>query len=203
MSSKEFKMNALNRIKFNLLNVFIFCIVYFSFYLITFQVIYYFDFYSIEVEKLCLIIYCFLTILLGFGNKNYFLKIARNEVTSCKELFIHSNNFLLYFIMIFLFSLFVSLWSLLFVIPGIIAYLAYSMIFYIKIDNPGMKLLDVFKRSKLIMKGNKTNLLCLFFSFIGWFILSLFTYGFLIIFIYPYMQISFALFYDKIKNNIK
>ena len=71
----------------------------------------------------------------------------------------------------------VTLWSLLLVIPGIIAAYRYSMAFYIMDDNPSIDIMEAIRQSKSMMQGNKGRLFCLHLSFIGWAILSLFTCG--------------------------
>lgn len=68
----------------------------------------------------------------------------------------------------FLRSLFVLLWSMLLVVPGIIAGYRYSMADYILYKNPEMKAMDALRESKMRMQGRKWRLFCLEFSFIGW-----------------------------------
>lgn len=69
-------------------------------------------------------------------------------------------------------NLFVALWSLLFVIPGIIAAYRYSQSFYILIDNPDMRIKDIVNESKRMMRSNILKIFCLDFSFIGWDLLA-------------------------------
>lgn len=96
--------------------------------------------------------------------------------------------------------LFVWLWSLLFVIPGIVKTYAYSMQFYILADCPNVTAKDSLKLSMRMMKGNKGKLFVLHLSFIGWLILSAFTFGILYIFyVGPYIQQSVANFYLEVK----
>jgi uncharacterized membrane protein len=76
-------------------------------------------------------------------------------------------------------SLFIFLWSLLFIIPGIIAAYRYSIVPFILIDNPDMSAGDAIDYSKLLMHGNKWRLFCLEFSFNGWDILCMLTFGIL------------------------
>lgn len=72
----------------------------------------------------------------------------------------------------FLQALYVLLWTLLFIIPGIIAALRYAMTPYILAENPEMEAGEAIDRSKTLMDGNKWRLFCLGFSFIGWTILA-------------------------------
>ena len=69
-------------------------------------------------------------------------------------------------------AVFVFLWMLLFIIPGIIAALRYSMTNYILAENPEMGAMEAIDRSKELMDGNKWRFFCLGFSFIGWHILA-------------------------------
>ena len=67
-----------------------------------------------------------------------------------------------------LITLKVIAWSLLFVIPGIVAAYRYSMATYIMAENPGMQATEAIERSKALMDGRKGDLFCLDLSFIGW-----------------------------------
>lgn len=90
-------------------------------------------------------------------------------------------------------DVFTALWSLLFVIPGIVKYYEYRMIPYILAENPGMQREDVFQISKEMMRGHKWNLFVLDLSFIGWSLLSAMTCGILgVFFVNPYMQTTYA-----------
>jgi len=99
--------------------------------------------------------------------------------------------------------IFTFLWSLLFIIPGIIKALAYSMTPYIIAENPGIEPMAAIDKSREIMNGNKMRLFFLYFSFIGWFILSAFTFGIGLIFLMPYIQTTVANFYVELRGNKK
>ena len=97
--------------------------------------------------------------------------------------------------------LFVFLWSLLFVIPGIIKGLSYGMTPYLLADCPDVKARDALKLSMRMMKGHKGELFVLWLSFIGWGLLSALTCGILWIFyVSPYMQNTFALYYLEVRE---
>ena len=68
----------------------------------------------------------------------------------------------------FLMGLYTLLWTLLFIIPGLIKTYSYAMTPYILAENPGMTATDAITESRRIMDGNKWRLFCLGFSFIGW-----------------------------------
>lgn len=97
-------------------------------------------------------------------------------------------------------TVYVILWSLLFIIPGIIASYSYAMIPYIQAEHPEMAPGDVLARSKEMMEGNRWRLFCLQFSFIGWDILSSLTLGIGNLWLTPYKQAATAAFYRDISG---
>lgn len=101
---------------------------------------------------------------------------------------------------LFLVDLFVFLWSLLFVIPGIIKAYEYRMIPYLLAENPDMSREEVFATSKKMMTGNKWNAFVFDLSFLGWFILSAITCGIVgVFYTNPYYYQADAMLYDAIK----
>ena len=90
------------------------------------------------------------------------------------------------------------LWSLLFIIPGIIAAYSYSMTYYVMIDNPNLTPDMARRKSMELMEGNKLRLFYLHLSFIGWMLLCALTFGILIFWVMPYMQCATAEFYDTL-----
>lgn len=86
---------------------------------------------------------------------------------------------------------FVSLWSLLFIIPGIIMSYAYEMVPVILLNKPETKVMDAFRESKKMMKGHKWKLFVLELSFLGWDILNIFTMGLLgVLWLNPYKKLA-------------
>ncbi len=101
----------------------------------------------------------------------------------------------------FLKGLYTWLWSLLFIIPGIVKGYEYQMIPYILAENPELEAEEVFRLTKEMMDGNKFDTWVLGLSFIGWNILSVFTCGILSIFyVNPYMQMTYAHLYETLKH---
>lgn len=135
------------------------------------------------------------------GITKYFLQLKRGQNPAIEALFDGFKNFLPSFLLPLISGIFVFLWSLLLVIPGIIASLRYSMAFFILNDNPELTAMDALNKSKEMMVGHKGRLFMLYLSFIGWAILCAFTFGIGGIFLVPYMYVSFANFYDNLKNN--
>ncbi|WP_018143324.1 DUF975 family protein [Alloscardovia criceti] len=99
----------------------------------------------------------------------------------------------------FLTAVFTTLWSFLFVIPGIIASYAYSMSYYITEDwgNQGYKVksTEAIKASKEMMRGHKGELFVLDLSFIGWYLLVGITFGLAGLYVLPYHQATRAAYY--------
>ena len=128
-----------------------------------------------------------------------FSKLIKGEKAEIVDLFDGFKNFVNSFLLYILNSLFTLLWSLLFVIPGIVMSYAYSMSFYILKDNPELSANEARKQSIEMMRGNKWRLFCLDFSFIGWALLSILTFGILMLWVSPVMEASHAAFYESLK----
>lgn len=134
------------------------------------------------------------------GLYSCFIKLVRQEPFRFENLFDGFSRFTTAFIAQLLITIFVILWSLLLLIPGIIAGLRYSMTFYIINDNPDISAMDALNASKEMMVGFKWKLFCLYLSFLGWAILSIFTLGIGYLWLMPYIQASFANFYQNLKD---
>lgn len=100
----------------------------------------------------------------------------------------------------FLMGLFVNLWALLLIVPGIIKAYAYAMTPYILVDNPELSANQAINLSKKMMKGHKFDLFYLQLSFLGWGVLSVFTLGIGLLWLMPYMMTAQAAFYQDVKN---
>ena len=97
--------------------------------------------------------------------------------------------------------LFTFLWSLLFIIPGIIKAIAYSMTPFILADREDVDAKDALVLSMEMTNGYKAEIFVLMLSFIGWWILSALTFGILAIFYTgPYMSASLAGIYEELKD---
>ena len=100
-------------------------------------------------------------------------------------------------------TFFISLWSLLLVVPGIVKAYSYSQAFFILAENPNMRAIDALRESKKIMHGKKWDLFVLELSFIWWILLGVVTFGLAYIWVGPYMYATFANFYLGIKGELK
>jgi len=82
------------------------------------------------------------------------------------------GNFLRSMLLHFIRTIFMALWAVLFVIPGVIAYYRYSVAFFLLADDPSMSPFTAIALSKYYMRGNKGSRFYLDLSFIGWLIAS-------------------------------
>lgn len=138
--------------------------------------------------------------LFSFGMISFYLKLSRNEEVTRNELFSKTNMFVPYIFITCLVCVFTTLWTLLLIIPGIIAAFSYSQVYLVALDNPEMDAMEVIKESKRIMKGHKWEYFVLNLSFIGWIILGIFTLGILYFWLMPYMSVTQCNFYNSIKD---
>lgn len=138
--------------------------------------------------------------LFTFGYLSFFLKISRNEEVTYNELFSKTNMFFTYFIASLLCGIFTALGFILLIIPGIIIALSLSLTFYILLDNPEMDIMAALKKSKEMMNGHKAEYFVLQLSFLGWIIACIFTLGIGYLWLIPYMSVTEANFYNKLKE---
>lgn len=126
------------------------------------------------------------------------LDVSRKQPVSVGSLFEGFRSFGDSLALYILNGIFIFLWSLLLIIPGIIKTYSYSMGFFILADRPDLSGNQARKRSMYLMKGHKWQLFCLDFSFIGWYLLSLLTLGILAFWVYPYHMTARAEFYNEL-----
>lgn len=101
----------------------------------------------------------------------------------------------------FLQALFLFLWSVLLIIPGIIKSLAYSQTFFLLRDHPEKTVLEAITASRKMMNGYKWKYFLLGLSFIGWGILCLFTLGIGFLWLVPYVSTAMAAFYKQVSQD--
>lgn len=138
---------------------------------------------------------------ISFGVAAFFLKLARYERAEFTDLFSGFSLFKSNFILQLLIAIFTILWTLLFIVPGIIALIKYSMAYYIINDNPEIGALEAINRSKEMMDGHKMRFFEMWLSFLGWFILGLVTFGLGMIYAIPYYKAAKANFYLDLKEH--
>ncbi len=135
---------------------------------------------------------------LSVGMLSYVLKMVRKEQFSRDNLFKYVGSILPIVSIEMLTIILCFLWSILFIIPGIIAAFSYSMVFYVYIDNPDLSPYECLVKSKELMDGHKMDYFIFNLSFIGWSLLCVFIIP--IVWVSPYISISQAIYYEELKN---
>lgn len=139
--------------------------------------------------------------VLSVGMVIVYLEIIRNWECRFEDMFKGFNNFGTNSIAGVLVAVYVMLWSLLFIIPGIVKAYSYAMTFYILADNPELTASQAIAESKRMMEGNKGRLFVLHLSFFWWVLLVSITGGIAGLYVYPYMRATDAAFYEDLKAN--
>ena len=137
------------------------------------------------------------------GYAYFSLRIYRGETGDIGEMFrVGFSNYWRNIGGILWMELFIFLWSLLFIIPGIVKALAYSMTPYILAEDENLPATEAVKVSMRMTQGYKGEIFVMALSFIGWIILTGLTFGLLgLLYTGPYMSTSFAGLYDELKQN--
>lgn len=135
---------------------------------------------------------------LSLGWVGFLLALSRNQNPRFEQIFEGFNRFGTALGAYLLTLLFIILWMLLLIIPGIMAALSYSQTFYILSEDPSIGAMDAIRKSKEMMYGNRWKLFCLGLRFIGWALLCILTFGIGFFWLAPYMAVSMAKFYDDL-----
>lgn len=131
----------------------------------------------------------------------YYLNHIRGFNPEWKSLYKEGiDNYGSYLVTGVLVNVFTFLWSLLFVVPGIIKSLAYSQANYVIHDNPRLKGKEAIEISKRMTNGFKGDLFSMYLSFIGWYILVGLTCGILSIYVTTYVETTAAMYYENLKR---
>ena len=160
---------------------------------------------------LCFVVFSFLfNIFVGYpimvGMNRFFMenRIGGSKIERIFYVF-KSGNYLNVVKTMFIMNLKITLWGLLFIIPGIIKSYQYYMIPYILAENPGISTKRAFELTKEMTRDEKFDIFWLGFTFIGWYFLGLITCGIPVLFVEPYIQATFAELYqimrDKVHNS--
>ena len=130
------------------------------------------------------------------------LKVVRGEPIQISTLFIGystGKRVVQVYATCLLATIFIFLWCLLLIVPGIIKAFEYSQIYFLIADNPHMTASEALKTSSQIMAGKKCELFKLWLRFIGWAILCILTLGIGFLWLIPYAYVSLAHFYERIR----
>ena len=155
---------------------------------------------ALFIFAIALVIDAFIANPLELGCKRFFRRNLDEPATMSNIAFAFDSNYKNICKTMFLRDVYIVLWSLLFVIPGIIKSYEYKMIPYLLSENPEMTTEQAFAESKKLMTGNKWKAFVLDLSFILWDIASAATCGLLGLFwVAPYKASTQAALYEAIK----
>lgn len=142
----------------------------------------------------------FLSVPLAWGLSVLFLGVFRGENVEFGKMFDGFKDYGRIWGTMILTSLYIFLWTLLLIIPGIIKSFSYAMVPYILKDEPELAYNAAIEKSMAMMRGRKMKLFLLELSFIGWGILAILTLGIGFFWLSPYMSVSVAAFYEDLKK---
>ena len=128
-----------------------------------------------------------------------YLMVVRGGTPEVKNCFDGFDDFFSAFKVTFLVGIYTFLWSLLFIIPGIVKGYSYSMAMYVLADNKGKSARECIAESKAMMEGHKMELFVLDLSFIGWYLLCSLTCGLAALYVVPLLNATHANVYETIK----
>ena len=166
------------------------------------------------IAVVCFVIYLFITAVallvkylvltpFEYGCRKFFRKNLDEPAKLSNLVYVFDGNYKNVVKTAFMKDLFIWLWSLLFIIPGIIKAYEYRLVPYIISENPQMNYRDALAESKKLMAGNKWKSFVLDLSFIGWDLLAGLTLGVLdVFFVGPYKASTDAALYETLKYGI-
>ena len=138
--------------------------------------------------------------VLQLGYARFLLKQHDGKALDFNDLFSQFDRFGTGFAQNFLRTLYTFLWSLLLIVPGIIAALSYAMTPFILEEHPELTASEAIARSKALMDGHKMDLFILNLTFLGWDILCALTANIGHLFLNPYKNAAYAVFYREISQ---
>ena len=139
---------------------------------------------------------------LGYGYYVAFLDFKRTgETVKIAQLFDAFKDYGRVALTCILQCIYIFLWTLLLIVPGIIKSLSYSQTYYILKDYPELKNNEAIELSMAMMKGHKFDYFYLTLTFIGWILLSILTLGIGFLWISPYIATASAHFYEYVKED--
>lgn len=142
------------------------------------------------------------TLPLEYGLVLIFLKVVRGEKIETSQLFEGYKDIGRVFGTVLLMRVYVLLWTLLLIVPGIIKSYSYAMTYYVMQDHPELAYNAAIEKSMKMMEGYKMKLFLLDLSFIGWGILCCLTLGLGFLLLLPYVYTARAAFYEDLKKEL-
>ncbi len=157
-------------------------------------------FHSFSTGILGLLFAIFIVSAIAVGMHRFFIQ-ARNETPDFLTLFsaLRGPDYLNVIKTMFFRGLYTFLWSLLFVIPGIVKYYSYWMVPFLLAENPKMDTKRAFEISMAVTNGEKWKMFVLDLSFLGWLFLGALCLGVGILFVLPYMEATYVELYGVLR----
>ena len=142
-----------------------------------------------------------ITCNLSYGMNVALLRFNRGREETIKEMFSagFKEDYARVLGIMLLTALYIILWMILLIIPGLIKAYAYSMTTFIAEDNPELDPNECIKRSKVMMDGHKMDLFLLDLSYIGWILLGIITLGIGMLWVGPWITMAHVKFYEELK----
>lgn len=138
---------------------------------------------------------------LQVGISRFSLKLAHKDPNAkFTDLFSGLDVFIKALVMNFIIWICIAIGTILFIIPGIIVGIMFSQANYILAENREKSAIECIKESSRMMKGHKFNYFVLGLSFIGWLILCIISFGIGFLWLVPYLEVTLANFYLKVKE---
>jgi uncharacterized membrane protein len=134
------------------------------------------------------------------GLYKYHLSLARRETPTYETMYDGFRDFKRAFITYILQGVYIILRTLLLIVPGIIATLNYALVYFILLDDPTITSNEAILKSKIMMYGHRKQLFYMNLIFLGLIIASIFTLFIGLLWLLPYMYVSYSIFYEGVKK---
>ena len=152
-------------------------------------------------DLVSILISLFILVPLAYGYNVAFLDFKRTvQAVKIEQLFDGFKDYSRVVLTGLLQGIYIFLWTLLLIVPGIIKSLSYSQTNYILKDYPELKNNAAIELSMAMMKGHKFDYFCLILTFIGWILLGILTLGIGLLWVSPYIATASAHFYEHVKE---
>lgn len=166
----------------------------------TFNAIYQTQFINVSWNMMSLI--ALLLLPLEVSIAGYYLGCLRGRAPGLGSVYEEAAaHYSHYFGTMLLRRIYTVLWTMLFIIPGIVKSLSYSMAALIQHDNPTLTASQVLNLSQRITKGYKGSLFLMELSFLGWYLLGAVTFGIAYLYVHPYLYTTQAMYYELLRQN--
>ncbi|MEI8393572.1 MAG: DUF975 family protein [Rhodospirillaceae bacterium] len=142
-----------------------------------------------------------ITPLIMVGFNRLYLQMSEGVQPNKEALFYGLSCALVTILTYILTSIFTVLWLLLLIIPGLIAMLNYSQVYFIIAEQPEISALESIRQSKSLMKGKRWKFFRLYLRFVLWSVPGFLTMGIGFLWLLPWFGVSLALFYRDVKQD--